>query len=47
MSSFTDNTGENSIDQVCFTPEGKVGTVGKFHKVEIGFKLEKDMEREI
>jgi len=36
--SIIDNIGESSIDQVWFTPEGTVGTVGKFHKVEIGFK---------
>ena len=47
MLSFIDNAGENSIDQVWFTPEGTVGTVGKFHKFEIGFKLEKDIEREV
>jgi hypothetical protein len=45
--SIVDNTRESSIDQVWFTPEGTVGTVGKFHKVEIGFKLEKDIEREV
>ena len=44
---FIDDTGENSIDQVWFTPEGTVGTVGKFHKLEIGFKLAKEIEREV
>ena len=47
MSNFVDNNGASSIDQVWFTPEGIVGTVGKFHKVEIGFKLGEDINREV
>jgi len=47
MSSFADNTGASSIDQVWFTPEGTVGTVGKFHKVEIGFKLGEEINQEV
>ena len=47
MSNFIDDAGEKSVRQVWFAPEGTVGTVGKFHKLEIGFKLEKDIEREV
>ncbi len=47
MSSFIVDTGENSIDQVWFTPEGTVGRVGKFCKLEIGFKLSKEIEQEV
>jgi hypothetical protein len=47
MSAFVEKTNASSISQVWFTPEGKVGLVGKYNKVEIGFKLEKDIEREI
>ena len=47
MSSFIVDTGENSIDQVWFTPEGTVGRVGKFCKLEIGFKFSKEIEQEV
>jgi len=47
MSNLVGKAIGGSIDQVWFKPYGTVGEVGKFHKLEIGFKLEKQVEREV
>ena len=47
MSSFIVDTGENSIDQVWFTPEGTVGRVGKFCKLEIGLNFQKKLNKRL
>ena len=45
MSAFVEKTNVSSISQVWFAPEGKVGVVGKYNKMEVGFRLDNKLER--
>ena len=38
---------ELQLSQVWYTPNNSVGEVGKYNKLEIGFRLEKEIEQEI
>jgi len=41
------NEEDNQIQRIWYSPNKTVGEVGKYHKLEIGFRLDKELEREV